>query len=99
MTAHTQIADVVKEYDPGAASRINRIAQQSTDHGIGAPRLVDDGGAERIKLAAKSLQAQSQCASTEVGATLHDDASGFATGMRVDHMDLHHSSWYSAGDP
>jgi hypothetical protein len=55
VTAHSEIADIVKENNPGGARRVHRIAEQRANHHIRAARFVDDGRPKIIVPFAKQV--------------------------------------------
>ena len=56
MAAHAQEAHIVEEDDARRAGRVDRLAQESAHHHIGAARLVHHGGAEAIVYFTKRSQ-------------------------------------------
>src|SRR5579862_5047595 len=96
VTAHAEIADIVKEDDASCAGGIDRVAKQRANDYVGTARFVDDGRTKTIVLAAKALQALGKRAGAEIGATAYNEARGFASSVGVDDMNFaggmgHHS--------
>jgi hypothetical protein len=57
VATHAQVADIVEENDACGAVPVHGFAEESADHNVRAARFGDDGGAERIMIAAKALEA------------------------------------------
>src|ERR1700722_7263236 len=88
VTAHTQVADIIKEDDTRSASGIQRIAKQRAHHNVGSPRLVHYGRAKIIVLPAKAFPPISQRSGPEVGTATHDQTCGLPAGVGVDDPDF-----------
>ncbi len=86
VAAHAEHTDIVEKDHTRGAGRILRLDKQGADDHIGAARFIDNGGAVVIVVALKQGAAGGEGAATEVGTTLHDDARGLATGMRIDDL-------------
>jgi hypothetical protein len=67
-----------------------RRAQQRADEDVGAARLVDDGRTEPIEFLAKDARAFRERTATQVGASVDDETSGLAGGVRIDDVDEVH---------
>jgi hypothetical protein len=87
MSAHAEVSDIVKEDDSGGACLVQGLAQERADDNVGAPRLVDHGGAEIIVVAAEALAALGKRAVAEVGPSLQNEARGFSGGVGVEDRD------------
>ncbi len=83
MAAHTEVADIVEEYDASRASRIVGRNEQRTDKDIRAARFVDDGRAESVVLLTEELYTLSQRTCPHVGDTADDHAGWLAAGVGV----------------
>ena len=56
VTAHSEVANIVKENDTGGARGIDRLAEQSAYDDVGASRLIHYGGTEMVVLVAETFQ-------------------------------------------
>lgn len=83
VAAHAQVTYVVEEDDAGNAGTIGRFEKRCADNHVRAARFVDDGGTEGVMLFAKHVQSFGYCAPTEVRPPIDDNASGFATSVRI----------------
>lgn len=83
MAAHAEVADVVEEYDASSARGVGWFKQCTTNDDIGPAGFIYNGGAKGIVFIAKNVQPIGHGAAAEVGTAADDDASRFATGMRV----------------
>ena len=86
VTAHAEHTDVVEKDHARGARWILRLDEQGANDHIGAARFIHNGGAVVIVVALEQGAPGGERAATEVGATLHDDARGLATGMRIDDL-------------
>ena len=83
--AHAEIADIVKKNNTGFAGGIARLAKQRADDSVRAARFVYDGRPKAIVVRAEPLDKLSKRAISKIGSARDDHASGFATGVRIDH--------------
>ena len=83
VAAHAKVTDIVEKNDARSARGIGWLEKGCADDNIRAARFVDDRGSERVMLVAKNFQPFGDAAAAKVGAAANDDASGFATSMRV----------------
>jgi hypothetical protein len=88
--AHAKVADIVEKYHARDAGWVGRFEEGRADDHIGAARLVYDGGTERVMLVAKNFQSVRDAAAAEIGSATDDNASRFATGVRVYDGDAPH---------
>src|SRR5580692_7967234 len=72
VTAHAQVADIVKEDDTGGAGWIEGIGEQSAHHDVGTARLVNHSGAKTVVLGAKTLQTVDKRTRPKIGPATHD---------------------------
>jgi hypothetical protein len=99
VTTHSQIANVIEEDHTGNARWIHGIAKQCPNHDIGPPRLIHNGGAKTVVLAAEALQSLGKRSGPEVRGTAHHQPGGLASGMGIDDpdsMSWTHFLWISA---
>ena len=87
VAAHSQVANIVKEDDPGGARGIDRIAEQSADYHVGASRLIHNGRAEIVVLVAKTFQPLGQRTGAEIRPATHYQAGWLAPGVGIDDPD------------
>src|SRR6266516_875694 len=73
VTAHAEIADVVKENRPGHARWVNRLQQQRSDQYFRTARFVDHRRTEMIVLLAEPFQTLRHATATKVGSAADDD--------------------------
>ena len=85
MSAHAQIANIVKKNYAGGAGRIGGLTQQGADHNVRAARLVYHCRAESIVLDAKAIQTLGQRAAAKVGTSAEDYACRLPTRVGVNH--------------
>jgi hypothetical protein len=83
MAAHAEVTDIIEEDDSGGAGWIGRFEKSCADNDIGAAGFVHDGGTKAVMSPAKNVQSFRHAAAAEVGPAADNDASRFATGVRV----------------
>ena len=88
MSAHSEIADVVEEDNSRGTGAVFRFHQQSTDDDIGAAWFVDDGGAERIKLALEYPASLGDGTGAQIRTAGENHARRLASGVGIDDEDL-----------
>ncbi|MDQ1132240.1 hypothetical protein QE386_000835 [Pseudoxanthomonas winnipegensis] len=88
--AHAQVADVVEEDHAGAGIGPTRRQQQRADHRVRAARFAGDRAAPAVEVAGEAFAALRQVALAQFGKTGDHDPGRFASGVRVDHVDLVH---------
>jgi hypothetical protein len=88
MAAHAEIANVIEEDNASRARRVRWFTQQGAHDGVRAARLIHDSSANVIVFGTKYVEAVGDSPGSEGWATLYNDASRFAAGVRVDHMEL-----------
>ncbi len=84
VSAHAEVAHVVKEDDSGGARRVAGLAQQSADHHVGTTRFVHHGRTESVVPVAKNLQLVGNAAAAQLGSAVDDQARRLAAGVGVD---------------
>src|SRR5204862_6090630 len=87
VTTHTEIAHVVEEEHAPVAVGTMRLAQQGSDQRVAAARLVHYGGAIRIELLVKALDALRQRADAQVRAPVDHQPGRLTGGVGVDDLD------------
>ncbi len=87
VATHAEIADIVEKDDAGDAAGIGRLTKQGADDDIGAARLVDDGGTERVVMALKQSAPVGEATAAKIRAAGDDHARRLAAGVRIDDMD------------
>jgi hypothetical protein len=81
MPTHSQITNVVEKDHSGYAGIVDRIAQQSSDYGVGATRLVHDSAAKVVVLSSQALDALRKGVVTEIGAAADNDTRRFTASV------------------
>jgi hypothetical protein len=87
VTAHAEVANIIKEDNASCAGGVHRLTQQAPDHDIGSPRFVDHGRSEIIVVMAKALQSFGKGAVPEIRSPAHYKTCRLSAGMGVNHSD------------
>src|SRR5262249_49499743 len=87
MTAHAEIADVVKKDHTCSRRGIDRFTEKCADDGVVSTWFTNDRGAKFVVIASKGVEPFGHRAAPNIGKARDDDASRFTTGVRVDHLD------------
>src|SRR5271168_347507 len=85
VTAHAEVADVIKEDDGGGAGGIDRVSEQSAHHDVGTAGLIHHSGTKIVVISAKTFQAIGERTRAKVRAAAHYQSGGLAPGVGVDH--------------
>src|SRR5262245_17532286 len=81
MAAHSEIGGLVKKDDPGRTGRIDRLAEQRTDHCVRASRLVHNSSTQPIVFRPQQVQSLSQRSAAKLWAAFYNHACRLAPGM------------------
>jgi hypothetical protein len=88
MTAHSQIADIVKENHSGNTSRIYRLTKKCAHKDIRAAWFVDNSGAKVVVALCETMEAIRESTQTQIRSSLEHDSSRFTRSVRVDYLDI-----------
>jgi hypothetical protein len=87
VTAHAEVADVVKKDHASRAGIVHRFAKQGAYHHIRSPGLVHNCRPEKVVVGGKSLEPIREGVIAQVRAAGDYHASRLTGGVRIDNLD------------
>lgn len=87
VAAHSEISDIVEENHAGGSIGINGLTEQRSNHGIVAARFANDGRTQSIMITAKYFEPLGHRSGTQIGKSVDNYASRFASGVRINSSD------------
>src|SRR5947209_1949692 len=101
MSAHSEIANIVKKNYTGHALGVAGFAQEGSHHHIGSARLIDHCGSKGIVIAAKAFKTFCEQPFPQVGSTSDHNPCGLPSRMGIDDVDSVHvrTHFHKNGNP